>query len=119
MAAVLMIVQQEFQQQQKRVQAHRDIYESNGEDMAAEISTWELIKTVVEVAVIPFSLWIVNTLRLALEELRTLRTVLIGVDGKNGMRSRLRRLEKRVEALALQQAARHGEVVEFDDSEDE
>lgn len=87
--------------------------------MVAEISTWEVVKTVIEVAVIPFGLWIVNTLRLALEELRTLRTVLIGVDGKNGMRSRLRRLERRVEHLSLQQAARHGEAIELDASEDD
>lgn len=87
--------------------------------MPAEITTWEVVKTAIEVAVIPFSLWIVNTLRLALEELRTLRTVLIGVDGKNGMRSRLRRLERRVENLSLQQAARHGEVIELDTNEDD
>lgn len=87
--------------------------------MSAQISTWEIVKTVIEVAVIPFSLWIVNTLRLALEELRTLRTVLIGVDGKNGMRSRLRRLERRVEHLSLQQAARHGEAIELDTNEDD
>lgn len=87
--------------------------------MPAEITTWEIVKTAIEVAVIPFSLWIVNTLRLALEELRTLRTVLIGVDGKNGMRSRLRRLERRVENLSLQQAARHGEVIELDTNEDD
>lgn len=87
--------------------------------MPAEITTWEVVKTAIEVAVIPFSLWIVNTLRLALEELRTLRTVLIGVDGKNGMRSRLRRLERRVENLSLQQAARHGEVIELDANEDD
>lgn len=87
--------------------------------MPAEISTWEVVKTAIEVAVIPFSLWIVNTLRLALEELRTLRTVLIGVDGKNGMRSRLRRLERRVENLSLQQAARHGEAIELDTNEDD
>lgn len=87
--------------------------------MSAQISTWEIAKTVIEVAVIPFSLWIVNTLRLALEELRTLRTVLIGVDGKNGMRSRLRRLERRVEHLSLQQAARHGEAIELDTNEDD
>lgn len=87
--------------------------------MAAEISAWELAKTVIEVAVIPFGLWTAKTLHLALQELRTLRTVLIGVDGKNGMRSRLRRLEKRVEQLTIQQAARHGEAIDFDDDGDD
>jgi|688.fasta_scaffold11762_17 hypothetical protein len=86
---------------------------------AVDISTWEVVKTIIEVAVIPVGMWIVNTLRLALEELRTLRTVLIGVDGKNGMRSRLRRLERRVEQLSLQQAARHGEPIEMDTTEDD
>lgn len=87
--------------------------------MATETSTWELLKTVIEVAVIPFGLWTAKTLHLALQELRTLRTVLIGVDGKNGMRSRLRRLEKRVEILTLQQVARHGESIDLpDDDED-
>jgi hypothetical protein len=87
--------------------------------MTAETPTWDIIKTVIEIAVIPFGAWIVNNLRLALEELRTLRTVLIGVDGKNGMRSRLRRLERRVEHLTLQQAARHGEAHEPVDDEDD
>jgi len=87
--------------------------------MPAETNTWEVVKTVIEVAVVPFGLWIVNTLRLALEELRTLRTVLIGVDGKNGMRSRLRRLERRVEHLTLQQAVRHGESPDLVDEEDD
>lgn len=87
--------------------------------MPAETNTWDIIKTVIEIAVIPFGAWIVNNLRLALEELRTLRTVLIGVDGKNGMRSRLRRLERRVEHLTLQQAARHGEAIELSEDEDD
>ena len=87
--------------------------------MTAETPTWEVIKSVIEIAVIPLGAWIVNNLRLALEELRTLRTVLIGVDGKNGMRSRLRRLERRVENLSLQQAARHGEVPELELEEDD
>lgn len=87
--------------------------------MPAETNTWEIIKTVIEIAVIPFGAWIVNNLRLALEELRTLRTVLIGVDGKNGMRSRLRRLERKVEHLTLQQAARRGEAHEPVDDEDD
>lgn len=87
--------------------------------MPAETNTWEIIKTVIEVAVVPFGLWIVNTLRLALEELKTLRTVLIGVDGKNGMRSRLRRLERRVEHLTLQQAARHGEAIEINHNDED
>jgi hypothetical protein len=87
--------------------------------MTAETPTWDIIKTVIEIAIIPLGAWIVNNLRLALEELRTLRTVLIGVDGKNGMRSRLRRLERRVENLSLQQAARHGEVPELELEEDD
>ena len=88
--------------------------------MALDIQTWDVIKTIIEIAIIPLGAWIVNTLRMALEELRTLRTVLIGVDGKNGMRSRLRRLERRVENLSLQQAARHGEVppVSIEEEED-
>jgi hypothetical protein len=84
-----------------------------------ETPTWDIIKTVIEIAIVPLGAWIVNTLRMALEELRTLRTVLIGVDGKNGMRSRLRRLERRVEYLSLQQAARHGEPIEMDKAEED
>lgn len=40
-----------------------------------------------------------------------LKTILVGSDGKNGMRSRVMRLERRVEHLALQQASRHGEDI--------
>lgn len=87
--------------------------------MQTQNPTWDIIKTVIEVAIIPLGIWIVNSLRLALEELHTLRTVLIGVDGKNGMRSRLRRLERRVESLSLQQAAKHGEVPTNDIDEEE
>ena len=87
--------------------------------MPAETNAWDIIKTVIEIAVIPFGAWIINNLRLALEELKTLRTVLIGVDGKNGMRSRLRRLERRVEHLTLQQVARHGEAIELPEDEDD
>jgi tetrahydromethanopterin S-methyltransferase subunit G len=43
-------------------------------------------------------------------EVSKINTVLIGPDGKNGLRSRLRRLEVKVDQLALQQAARHGEA---------
>lgn len=48
-------------------------------------------------------------------------TVLIGPDGRNGIRSRIRRLESKVEHLALQQAARHGEAqpVQYDSDEDD
>lgn len=70
----------------------------------------DLVTTVVEVLVIPLGAYIVTTLKANSEELKVLRTVLIGVDGKNGMRSRMGRLEKKVERLALLQAARHGEL---------
>lgn len=36
-------------------------------------------------------------------------TILIGADGKNGLRSRIRRLEIKVDQLTIAQAARHGE----------
>jgi hypothetical protein len=43
-------------------------------------------------------------------EVNKVSTILIGADGKNGLRSRIRRLEVKVDQLALQQAARHGEA---------
>jgi hypothetical protein len=47
------------------------------------------------------------------------QTILIGPDGKNGIRSRVRRLEKKVERIALFQAANTGTVVHSESDDDD
>ena len=71
----------------------------------------------VELVLLPFSWYVIkrlNTLGDLLNELkndtRELKTILIGTDGRNGIRSRVIRLERKVEHLTLRQASRHGEV---------
>lgn len=59
-------------------------------------NTWEIIIKIFEVALLPFALWVVRTLNAMLVEIKELRVVLIGVDGKNGLRSRVRRIEKKL-----------------------
>jgi len=72
----------------------------------------------VELLLVPFAWYVIKRLDVLAESLRAvskdtsdLKTILIGVDGRNGIRSRVMRLERRVEALALSQAVRHGEPI--------
>ena len=72
----------------------------------------------VELLLLPFAWHIIKRLDKLAEvstelssDTRELKTILIGTDGKNGIRSRVMRLERRVETLALQQASRHNEPV--------
>ena len=78
---------------------------------------WEQLLKVVEVLIIPFGLYMVRVLTAIQKEVSDLKTVLIGIDGKNGIRSRMIRVERRVERLAVAQAHRHGEDAEEDDED--
>ena len=76
---------------------------------------WGQLVRVVEILIVPFVLWVVKTLTAIQREVSDLKTVLIGIDGKNGIRSRVIRVERRVERLSAAQAHRHGEDVSDDD----
>jgi hypothetical protein len=52
-------------------------------------------------------------------EISTLKTILIGTDGRNGIRSRVRRLERRQEQTALLLASLHGEGMKIEEEEEE
>lgn len=85
----------------KLVQAQTGIYVSNGEDMAAESTeVFSLLVKAVEIGVIPIVGYGVKKLTEISNELIELRTALIGIDGKNGIRSRLIHLERKFEAFA-------------------
>lgn len=76
---------------------------------------WGQLVRVVEILIVPFVLWVVKTLTAIQREVSDLKTVLIGIDGKNGIRSRVIRVERRVERLSAAQAHRHGEDASDDD----
>lgn len=76
---------------------------------------WGQLVRVVEILIVPFVLWVVKTLTTIQREVSDLKTVLIGIDGKNGIRSRVIRVERRVERLSAAQAHRHGEDASDDD----
>lgn len=71
----------------------------------------EMLFKIIELLVLPFAWYIVKKLDSVVATVEDLKTILIGVDGKNGIRSRVMRLERKVETLSLQQAARHGEPI--------
>lgn len=58
---------------------------------------WEFLFKAIEFGIIPFIGYVVKKLSDISEELKALRTTLIGIDGKNGIRSRLNRLERKIE----------------------
>ena len=71
---------------------------------------------IVEVLFIPFGIYVVRGLQAVVSEVRSVKEALIGVDGKNGIRSRVEKLEIVVEdlrfavaKLSAKQAIRHGE----------
>ncbi len=69
---------------------------------------WDFLFKVVELGVIPFVIYVTKSLAKISADLKTLRTVLIGIDGKNGIRSRLIRLERRLERLTALEAQIQG-----------
>ena len=73
---------------------------------------------IIELLILPFAWYIIKKLEAVVSTVQDLRTILIGVDGRNGIRSRVMRLERKVSNLALQQAARYSEV-QLDETEEE
>ena len=90
------------------------------------ISTEQLLKfimSLIELIIIPIVIYIVNKLNqsakslvetnVKIQEISTkggrIEAILIGVDGKNGLRSRIRRLEDKMDILSFAQGRRHGE----------
>lgn len=79
----------------------------------------ESVFKIVELLILPFAWYIIKKLESVVSTVQDLRTILIGVDGKNGIRSRVIRLERKVEQLSLQQAARGADVPTMLDDESE
>lgn len=81
---------------------------------------FQIIFELIKLAVLP-AIWYVTselkslnrTLDSLKQDTQKVETILIGADGKNGLRSRIRRLEIKVDHLAIAQAARHGEPPAF------
>jgi hypothetical protein len=64
----------------------------------------DFIFKAVELGLIPFVGYLIKKLSDISEEMKALRTVMIGIDGRNGIRSRLIRLERRLERLLMNEA---------------
>lgn len=62
---------------------------------------WALGKDVITIVVVPFCLYIVKELKEISKAMSELSTVLIGIGGKNGMRSRVARNESRIRGMEL------------------
>lgn len=87
---------------------------------------FEGIIKIVEVLIIPLLWKIYSTLtsineKQALQsgEINTVKTILIGTDGKNGIRSRVRRLERRQEHTALLLARHLERPIELPEDDEE
>ena len=78
----------------------------------------DFVFKIIELLILPFAWYIIKKLEAVVSTAHDLRTILIGVDGRNGIRSRVMRLERKVSNLALQQAARYSEV-QLDETEEE
>ena len=72
-------------------------------DLFASMTSFEAIKDIVQILVIPFCVYIVKEIATISQKLDKVETVLIGVDGKNGLRSRHRRLEIKVDEIMFTQ----------------
>ena len=69
----------------------------------------EGLKNIVEFLILPFALYIVRKLDELSKKVNELSVVLIGVDGKNGIRSRVIRVERRIERLHIAKGIQLGE----------
>lgn len=63
--------------------------------------SWNQLLKIVEILIIPFGAYVIKTLAAIQKEIVELKTVLIGVDGRNGIRSRVIRVERKVERLSM------------------
>ncbi len=80
---------------------------------------WNQVKDILTVAIIPFCGYVVRQLNLIGQVARDTQVTLVGVDGKNGLRSRFGRLERRVESLVIAFAAKTGANIPHPEGEDE
>jgi len=81
--------------------------------------TIETIYRIVELVLIPLLWKIYQAIDKLKEETSTLKTILIGVDGKNGIRSRVLRLEKSQHQTAIFLARVVGSHPKMDNDESE
>lgn len=83
-------------------------------------SAIEAFVSFLEIIAVPVAMYVINKINQSSSKIDRIEAILIGVDGKNGLRSRIRRLEVKVDALTLAQGRRHGEpIIIADSSEDE
>lgn len=54
---------------------------------------WDVLVKVIELLILPATLWLFRTLASLQAEVRSVKEALIGIDGKNGIRSRVERIE--------------------------
>ena len=69
---------------------------------------FDLAIKLIELGIVPFAAYVIKAIAKINSKVDTISTVLIGADGKNGMRSRFRRIENKVETLNLAYASRFG-----------
>lgn len=62
---------------------------------------YAIVKDVIQILIIPFCIYVVTSLRKVEKKVDTVNQTLVGQDGKNGLLSRVRRLEKLMENLRL------------------
>ena len=59
------------------------------------MNQWDVLIKTVELLVLPFCVYVLRTLSILQAEVRSVKEALIGIDGKNGIRSRVERIERR------------------------
>lgn len=74
------------------------------------LETFTFLSDVVKIIVVPMLAYILKKQTETSNEIQNLRTVLIGIDGKNGIRSRVMRVEAKLQNLSIAQALRHSEA---------
>jgi hypothetical protein len=73
--------------------------------------TFNTFISLVEIIAIPLGAYVINKINQSSSKIDRIEAILIGVDGKNGLRSRIRRLEVKVDGLTIAQGRRHGESI--------
>lgn len=79
---------------------------------------FDFIVKIFEIVIVPLVFSIYKDGRKQTEDIGTLKTILIGADGKNGIRSRVRRLERTAEKTNIQLALLTGQINHHEEEED-
>ena len=73
---------------------------------------WDQMVKILELSVIPFAVWVTRTLNTLTSEIRSLKEALVGMDGRNGIRSKVEKLDTQVSWLVVRYAMKYGESPE-------